>query len=308
MMPRTFEHGVPETVHLTEQNVDEALIANEGIGMAVEIPRDLADSEQGVTLRNGASVRVRAIRPDDEPRLMALCRRLSPRAVYQRFFSFRRLLPEEAHALANVDDRRRMAVVAEVDDGQQPELIGVARYGPSNEGTTADIGLVVADGWPGLGLGSLPLEGILRARASPGDAATTRPYGAHSGGRVHDPRHGGRRHQEPRSRRSRPLLREVVRHGACRSGAGAADGPGHGRGHPPEWYRQRRSDRLRRGLWRGALRRRLHRAPARQSRCGRSYRRRRPDRLRRAERRDDRTRSADRQRIRAEPHSSRGLD
>ena len=107
--------------------------------MAVEIPRDLADPERGATLRNGASVRVRAIRPDDEPRLMALCRRMSPRTVYERFFSFRRLLPEEAHALANVDDRRRMAVVAEVDDGQEPELIGVARYGPSDEGTAADI-------------------------------------------------------------------------------------------------------------------------------------------------------------------------
>jgi len=131
--------------------------------MAVEIPRDLADPEQGVTLRNGASARVRAIRPDDEPRLVALCRRLSPRTVYQRFFSFRRLLPEEAHAFANVDYRQRMAVVAEVDDGQEPELIGVARYGPSDEGTTADIGLVVADGWQGLGLGSLLLEEILRA-------------------------------------------------------------------------------------------------------------------------------------------------
>src|SRR5437667_9475135 len=86
--------------------------------MAVEIPRYLADPEQGVTLRNGASVRVRAIRPDDEPRLMALCRRLSPRTVYQRFFSVRRLLPEEAHAFANVDYRQRMAVVAEVGDGQ----------------------------------------------------------------------------------------------------------------------------------------------------------------------------------------------
>src|SRR5205809_3730805 len=131
--------------------------------MAVEIPRVLTDPEQGVTLRNGASVRVRTIRPDDAPRLMALCRRLSPRTVYERFFSFRRLLPAEAHALANIDDRRRMALVAEVDDGQEPELIGVARHGPSNEGTTADIGLVVADGWQGLGLGSLLLEEILRA-------------------------------------------------------------------------------------------------------------------------------------------------
>ncbi len=131
--------------------------------MAVEIPRYLADPERSVALRDGASVRVRAIRPDDEPRLMALCRRLSPRTVYERFFSPRRLLPEEAHVFANVDYRQRMAVVAEVDDGQEPELIGVARYGPSDEGTTADIGLVVADGWQGLGLGSLLLEEILRA-------------------------------------------------------------------------------------------------------------------------------------------------
>jgi RimJ/RimL family protein N-acetyltransferase len=129
------------------------------MGMAVEIPRDC---EYGVTLRNGASVRVRAIRPDDEPRLMALCRRLSPQTVYQRFFSVRRLLPEEAHVFANVDYHRQMAVVAEVDDGREPELVGVARYGFSDEGT-ADIGLVVADAWQGLGLGSILLDEILRA-------------------------------------------------------------------------------------------------------------------------------------------------
>lgn len=119
--------------------------------------------EQVVTLRNGASVRLRPIRPDDEPRLMALCRRLSSRTVYERFFSFRRLLPEEAHAFANVDYRQRMALVAELDTGQEPELIGVARYGPSDEETIADIGLVVEDGWHGLGLGSILLKEILRA-------------------------------------------------------------------------------------------------------------------------------------------------
>jgi GNAT superfamily N-acetyltransferase len=135
---------------------------NGGVVETNHLTAHLADPEQIVTLRNGVSVRVRAIRPDDEPRLMALSRRLSPRTVYQRFFSVRRLLPEEAHDFANVDYRRRMAIVAEVGDGQEPELVGVARYGPSDEGT-ADIGLVVADGWQGLGLGSLLLEEILRA-------------------------------------------------------------------------------------------------------------------------------------------------
>jgi RimJ/RimL family protein N-acetyltransferase len=126
--------------------------------------------EQLVTLRNGAAVRVRPIQPDDAPRLMALCQRLTPWTVYLRFFSIRRLRPEEAHALANVDYRQRMAIVAEVDADGEPELIGVARYGPSDErygprdeATTADIGLVVADGWQGFGLGSLLLDEILRA-------------------------------------------------------------------------------------------------------------------------------------------------
>src|SRR5207244_2002440 len=82
----------------------------------------------------------------DAPGLRALLDRLSSRTVYERLFSPRRLLREEAHAFANVDYRQRMAVVAEVDDGQEPELIGVARYGPSDEATTADVGLVVADG------------------------------------------------------------------------------------------------------------------------------------------------------------------
>ena len=123
----------------------------------------LGGAEQVVTLGNGASVRLRPIRPDDEPRLMALSDRLSPRTLYERFFSVRRLRPEEAHAFANVDYRQRMAVVAEVDTGHEPKLIGVARYGRSDEETTANLGLVVEDGWQGLGLGSILLEEILRA-------------------------------------------------------------------------------------------------------------------------------------------------
>src|SRR5947208_16094435 len=111
--------------------------------MAVEMPRDLADPRQGVTLRNGASVRVRAIRPDDEPRLMALCRRLSPRTVYERLFSFLPLLPEQAHAFANVDYRQRMAIVAEVAHRRDPEPVGLAGYGPP-DGGTADTGPAVA--------------------------------------------------------------------------------------------------------------------------------------------------------------------
>jgi GNAT superfamily N-acetyltransferase len=126
------------------------------------------DVERVVVLRNGASLRVRPIRPDDAPRLMALCHRLSPRTVYQRFFSPRRLRPEKAYAFANVDYRERMALVAEVDTGPEPDLIGVARYGIVKEAAVADIGLGIEDGWQGLGLGPILLKEILHAGAQRG--------------------------------------------------------------------------------------------------------------------------------------------
>ena len=137
-------------------------------GQTVGIQGFPGDVEQVVVLRNGASVRLRPISPDDAPRLMALCHRLSPRTVYQRFFSPRRLRPEEAYAFANVDYRERMALVAEVDTGQEPDLIGVARYGMAKEAAMADIALVVEDGWQGLGLGPILLKEILHAGAQRG--------------------------------------------------------------------------------------------------------------------------------------------
>ena len=126
------------------------------------------DVDQVVVLRNGASVHLRPIRPDDAPRLMALCHRLSLRTLFQRFFSPRRLRAEDAHALANVDYRERMALVAEVETGQEPTLIGVASYGPAGEAALADIGLVVEDGWQGFGLGSILLTELLEAGAQRG--------------------------------------------------------------------------------------------------------------------------------------------
>ena len=80
-----------------------------------------------VRLRNGASVRIRPIRPDDEPRLFALYDRLGLETAFQRFFTVMRSLPPEwAHYFAHVDGVWRVAVVAERDgaDGE-PVLVGI---------------------------------------------------------------------------------------------------------------------------------------------------------------------------------------
>jgi len=119
-----------------------------------------------VTLRDGATIMLRPIRPEDERELTALYSRLSPETAYQRFFSvMARLPPDWARILANVDYDKRMAIVA-VAPGSQ--LIGVARYDYDDAAKEAEIALVVQDGWQGKGLGTILLRELLAYAATKG--------------------------------------------------------------------------------------------------------------------------------------------
>jgi RimJ/RimL family protein N-acetyltransferase len=124
-------------------------------------PREL---EREVALKNGETLRIRPIRPDDEPLLVALYDRLSRHTAYQRFFAVRRRLPPDwIHSFANVDYRRRLALVAERETVAGVELIGVGRYEPSDEEATGEVAFVLEDGYQGQGLGSVLLDAVLRA-------------------------------------------------------------------------------------------------------------------------------------------------
>ena len=105
-----------------------------------------------VMLTDGTPVTLRHIRPEDESALTALYERLSPESSYQRFFTvMRRLPPDWAHILANVDYDRRMAIVAL---GPAGELIGVARYVYDERAQEAEIAIVIEDRWQGRGVGT----------------------------------------------------------------------------------------------------------------------------------------------------------
>jgi RimJ/RimL family protein N-acetyltransferase len=126
-------------------------------------PREL---ERDIVLRDGTRLRIRPILPEDEPRLAALYDRLSRHTAYQRFFTvMKRLPPDWAHFLANVDYRRRLALVAEHEPG---ELIAVARYEPTDREDTAEIAFVVQDGWQDRGLGTILLGDLLQAAEARG--------------------------------------------------------------------------------------------------------------------------------------------
>src|SRR5574341_139918 len=136
--------------------------------MALTVPRGVLahypkELEGEVTLKDGSRVRIRPVLPEDEPRLVTLYGRLSRDTKYQRFFTVKKRLPPDwAHYFANVEYRRRMALVVERDLAWRPELIGVARYEPSDGKDTAEVAIVVQDYWQGRGLGTILLNEILR--------------------------------------------------------------------------------------------------------------------------------------------------
>jgi RimJ/RimL family protein N-acetyltransferase len=127
--------------------------------------------ERAVELRDGTRVRIRPIRPADEPGLHALYERLSEHTAYQRFFTvLKRLPPDWARFLANVDYHGRLALVAETEVDGQPALIGVGRYESSGAGDdeTPELAFVVADRWQGKGLGAILLREVLAAGVARG--------------------------------------------------------------------------------------------------------------------------------------------
>jgi acetyltransferase len=124
-------------------------------------PKEL---EREVTLRDGSRLRLRPIRPEDQDRLIAFYDGLSRHTAYQRFFAvMKRLPPDWARLLANVDYERRLALIAEHGPPEAPELIGVARYEPTDQAGTAEIAFVIQDGWQNRGLGTLMLDALLAA-------------------------------------------------------------------------------------------------------------------------------------------------
>jgi len=119
--------------------------------------------QETVTLRDGTEVVIRAIRPDDAPRLQDLFHRLSPESVYFRFLGRPKDLPlAQAQRLANVDCVLCMAFVATHGRDDVRDIIGVARYAHvEGRPGLAEAGIVVEDRYQGRGLGTMLLKRLI---------------------------------------------------------------------------------------------------------------------------------------------------
>lgn len=112
--------------------------------------------ERQDSLSDGTKLRLRPIRPEDEPLWRQLLARCSQRSIWLRF---RYLFKETTHEMATrfcfVDYDRTMAIVAEIDDARERKLIGVARLTADADRRQAEYAVLVDDAWQGRGLGKL---------------------------------------------------------------------------------------------------------------------------------------------------------
>jgi RimJ/RimL family protein N-acetyltransferase len=113
---------------------------------------------ESISLRDGRAVVLRPIDPADAPRLMRLHEHLSTEAQYFRFFGPKPHLSQaEAEYLANVDFHERFAIVAEVREDDDKEIVGVGRF-DVNEPRVAEAAVVVRDDYQHVGLGTAILD------------------------------------------------------------------------------------------------------------------------------------------------------
>jgi GNAT superfamily N-acetyltransferase len=106
-------------------------------------------------LRDGRPVVIRALRADDRDALLGAAGRMSDEARQLRFFTPKRTFTDaEIDYYVNVDFVSHVALVATVDDGDGPRIVGGGRYILVSPGR-AEVAFGVDDTHRGMGIGNL---------------------------------------------------------------------------------------------------------------------------------------------------------
>lgn len=123
------------------------------------MPSDPRHYQADNILRDGTSIHIRAIGPDDKQRLVVHFQRLGKQSVYFRFFGAKkRLTDEELKRLTEPDFVNHVGLVATLREGDEEHIIGVGRYLRYDAAHRAEVAFAVADKHQGRGIGMLLLE------------------------------------------------------------------------------------------------------------------------------------------------------
>jgi acetyltransferase len=111
--------------------------------------------------KNGAALKLRSIKPEDEGRFYELFKSLSPETMRFRFFEIiKELSHETLTRYCNLDYDREIAVVAENPENKC--IVGVGRLIIDPYGKSGEYAVLVGDKWQGLGLGLKLMETLIQ--------------------------------------------------------------------------------------------------------------------------------------------------
>jgi predicted CoA-binding protein/RimJ/RimL family protein N-acetyltransferase len=113
-----------------------------------------AHREVDVALRDGSTVHIRPVRPDDRNRILELLQGLSPESRTLRFFTASSNLEWVADRMSEVDYRDRSGLIATAGGGDH--VVAHAAY-ITTRGDRAEIAFAIADVVQGRGLGTILL-------------------------------------------------------------------------------------------------------------------------------------------------------
>jgi len=113
-------------------------------------------------LRDGRTVLLRPIKPEDEPMWLEMFKNFSEESIRYRFFQIIKTTPHETRVrYCNIDYDRELALVAELTEKGQRKILGVVRLIVEPDGKSAEVAFIVADPWQGQGLGPKMLDTMI---------------------------------------------------------------------------------------------------------------------------------------------------
>jgi len=114
-----------------------------------------ADYSSVERLRDGRTIEVRALRPDDQDDMLAAVGRTSVTSLRRRFFAPKRgFSDKEVSFFMNIDFINHVALIAEIDEDGRPVIVGGGRYIVTQPGQ-AELAFVVIDTYQGNGIATV---------------------------------------------------------------------------------------------------------------------------------------------------------
>jgi RimJ/RimL family protein N-acetyltransferase len=136
-----------------------------------ELPRVPVPEEYevDVPLRDGSTVHLRPIRPDDDAMMIALFNRFSPRTIYLRFHHvIGEMTKEEVQRYTHVDYHDTFALVATLGEPPDERIIAVGRYARLGNSDRAEVAFLVEESHQGQGISTHLLDQLAVAARGKG--------------------------------------------------------------------------------------------------------------------------------------------